>query len=47
VEYEFEEGFGDRVKLLDINGDDIPEILGETTDFTVRIYDVYAEREQW
>ena len=47
VEHEFEEGFGDRVRLLDINGDDIPEILGETTDFTVRIYDVYAEREQW
>ncbi|MFQ5511691.1 MAG: hypothetical protein ACE5EO_07570 [Candidatus Krumholzibacteriia bacterium] len=47
VEYEFEEGFGDRMQLLDINGDDIPEIIGETTDFTLRIYDVYAERELW
>ncbi|MEE9271335.1 MAG: hypothetical protein V3V49_13865 [Candidatus Krumholzibacteria bacterium] len=47
VDYEFEEGFGSRIVLLDTNGDDIPEIIGETADFTLRIYDVYAERELW
>ena len=47
VEFESEERFGDRIRLFDTNGDGIPEIIGENTDFTVRIFDIYAERELW
>jgi hypothetical protein len=47
VEFESKERFGDRITLLDTNGDGIPEIIGELSDFTLRIYDIYAERELW
>jgi hypothetical protein len=47
VEYESESSFGSRIRLLDLNNDDIPEIIGETPDFTLRVFDVYAQRELW
>jgi len=47
VEFESKERFGDRIMLLDTNSDGIPEIIGELNDFTLRIYDIYAERELW
>lgn len=47
VEYEADARFGDRIKLLDINNDGYPEIIGQTTDFTLRVFDVYAQRELW
>ena len=37
--------FGIRMRLLDINGDDIPEIWGELPGFQIRVYDIYAQRE--
>lgn len=39
--------FGDRISLCDVNGDGIPEIIGNNPDFTIRVYDVYGEREVW
>lgn len=39
--------FGDRISLWDMNGDGIPEVIGNNPDFSLRIYDVYAEREEW
>ncbi|UCG53105.1 MAG: hypothetical protein JSW58_06015 [Candidatus Latescibacterota bacterium] len=47
IEFESEIRFGERISLFDINGDGIPEVFGETPDFTLRIFDIYAERELW
>jgi hypothetical protein len=47
VEFEADVSFGDKISLVDINGDEIPEVVGETGDYTVRIFDIYAERELW
>ncbi|NIM19827.1 MAG: hypothetical protein GTO51_06240 [Candidatus Latescibacteria bacterium] len=47
IELQTENSFGDRMSLLDINGDGYPEIIGELTNFSLRIFDVYAERELW
>jgi len=47
IEFETEKPFGERISLIDINGDGIPEIFGENCNFSLRIYDVYAEREIW
>jgi hypothetical protein len=47
LEFQVEGRFGNRISLMDLNGDGVPEIIGENTDFTLRIYDVYAEREIW
>ena len=47
IEFQTEDVFGDRILLMDINGDGIPEIIGEFVDYNLRIFDVYAEREIW
>jgi hypothetical protein len=47
VEFESDTPFGDRISLLDINNDGFPEVIGETPDFTIRVYDIYAQRELW
>jgi len=39
--------FGTRMRLLDMNGDGHPEILSETPGYSLRVYDVYGEREVW
>lgn len=40
-------GYGIRLKLIDLNGDGYPEIVGETPGFPLRVYDIYAQREVW
>ncbi len=47
VELQTENSFGDRISLVDLNGDGFPEIVGELANFSLRIFDVYAERELW
>ena len=47
VEFEWDRSFGARIELFDINGDGIPEIWGENPDFTLRVFDRYAERDIW
>ena len=47
VELEAEIGFGEKISLMDVNGDQIPEVIGETGNYTIRIFDLYAERELW
>jgi hypothetical protein len=47
VEVEWDKPFGDRIALFDMNNDRIPEIIGEFSDYSLRIYDVYARREVW
>jgi hypothetical protein len=46
----YEEGFGVRMSLIDVNGDEYPDIIGETTSKALLIYDIYGQRElfpQW
>jgi hypothetical protein len=47
VEFEWDRPFGARIELFDMNGDGIPEIWGEAPDFTLRVFDRYAERDIW
>ncbi|MDD4858375.1 MAG: hypothetical protein PHD74_09765 [Candidatus Krumholzibacteria bacterium] len=47
VEIEWDKSFGDRIALYDMNNDGIPEIVGEYSDYSLRIFDVYARREVW
>jgi hypothetical protein len=39
--------FGSRMRLLDVNGDGFPEIIGETKNYALQVYDVYAQRIIW
>ncbi len=39
--------FGTRIRLIDMNGDGYPEIVGEMPGFALRVYDVSAQREIW
>jgi hypothetical protein len=39
--------FGDRIMLIDMNGDGYNDVFGEFNDFGLRVYDVYAQREMW
>jgi hypothetical protein len=47
VEFEWDRPFGARIELFDMNGDGIPEIWGEFPDFTLHVFDRYAERQIW
>jgi hypothetical protein len=39
--------FGKRIRLLDLNGDGYPEVVGEMPGYVLKVYDVYAQREIW
>ena len=39
--------FGNKMRLLDMNGDGYPEIIGETVSRQLKVYDLYAGREVW
>lgn len=41
----YEEGFGRRMTLVDINGDGYPEIVGEVPGQPLIVFDIYGERE--
>jgi len=47
IEVEWDKPFGDRILLFDMNNDGYPEIIGEFSDYSLRIFDVYARREVW
>lgn len=47
VEVAWDKPFGDRIALLDVNNDGMPEIIGEFADYSLRIFDAYARREVW
>ena len=47
IEFQADNVFGNRISLLDINGDGVPEIFGELLDFNLKVFDIYAEREIW
>lgn len=47
IEIEWDKPFGDRIVTADMNNDGYPEIVGEFSDYSLRIFDVYARREVW
>lgn len=47
VELEWGQSFGDRITTFDMNNDGCPEVIGEFADYSLRIFDVYAQREVW
>ncbi len=46
-DFNYTKGFGIRIRLIDLNGDGYPEIIGETGDFSLILFDIYAGREIW
>jgi hypothetical protein len=40
-------GFGERITLQDLNDDGYPEIIGRAPNRSLKVYDVYAERDIW
>ena len=47
IELEWNKPFGDRITVFDMNNDGYPEVIGEFTDYSLRIFDIYSEREVW
>jgi hypothetical protein len=47
VDVAWDKPFGDRIALFDMNNDGMPEIIGEFSDYSLRIFDAYARREVW
>jgi hypothetical protein len=40
-------GFGNNMRLLDLNGDGYPEVIGEVNGFAVKIFDIHSQVEIW
>jgi hypothetical protein len=47
VEWELGKPFGERISLYDLTEDGYPEVFGEFSDFTIKIFDLYHRREVW
>ncbi|UCF04870.1 MAG: hypothetical protein JSV33_13245 [bacterium] len=47
IEYSWDQPFGERIMVFDMNNDGYPEIIGEFSDYSLRIFDIYAQREVW
>ena len=46
-ELNYDLGFGSRMRLVDLNGDGYLEIIGDVGNYSLRVFDLYAEREIW
>ncbi len=47
IDLEWDKPFGERISTFDFNNDGIPEVIGEFSDYSLRIFDVYSQREIW
>ena len=47
IEFESDGPFGDRIQLFDVNGDGYLDVFGEFADFSIRVYDIWSQREMW
>jgi len=47
IELEWDKLFGERIMVFDMNNDGYPEVIGEFSDYSLRIFDIYAQREVW
>lgn len=47
IEVEWDRPFGERITVFDMNNDGFQEVIGEFSDYSLRIFDVYSRREVW
>lgn len=47
VELEWQKAFGERIIAYDINNDGKKDIIGEFSDYSIRVFDVQGRREVW
>ncbi len=47
IEWQSPEPFGDRIALLDIDNDGIPELIGEFGGHFLKVFDIDLKREKW
>lgn len=40
-------GFGESITLQDLNDDGYPEVIGRVPNRSLKVYDIYAERDIW
>ena len=46
-EWEWPQGFGDHLELLDIDQDGVPELLGEYGGGFLKVFDIDIRKEKW
>lgn len=47
LEWQSPEPFGDRLRLLDLDNDGIPEVIGEFGGHFLKVFDIDLRREKW
>ena len=47
IQFQTEKAFGDRIELLDVTGDGYNDVVGEFSDRSLRVFDVWRTREVW
>lgn len=47
IQFQTDKVFGDRIELLDVTGDGYNDVVGEFPDRSLRVFDVWREREVW
>jgi len=47
IQFQTDKPFGDRIELLDVTGDGYNDVVGEFSDRSIRVFDVWRTREVW
>jgi hypothetical protein len=47
IQFQTDKVFGDRIELLDVTGDGYNDVVGEFSDRSIRVFDVWRTREVW
>lgn len=47
IQFQTDKAFGDRIELLDVTGDGYDDVVGEFSDRSLRVFDVWRTREVW
>jgi hypothetical protein len=47
IQFQTDKAFGDRIYLMDITGDGFDDVVGEFSDRSLRVFDVWRTREVW
>jgi len=47
IQFQTDKVFGDRIELLDVTGDGYPDVVGEFSDRSIKVFDVWRTREVW
>jgi hypothetical protein len=47
IQFQTDKVFGERIELLDVTGDGYNDVVGEFSDRSIRVFDVWRTREVW